>query len=203
MIAGTLAGLLTMAVHPTGRDVVANSLSGGHNFLAIGAHALSIAAQPVMLAGLLPLTAQLGRKSEIASYLAFILYSLAAVAVLIAAVASGLIVPSLTENLQSANEVIQEVVRSQMHFAGEINQAFAKVYVMFSSAAIALWSLAMLRTELFSRALAALGLIVSALLIAGVAVGHLTLGIHGFGAVVLAEGAWMIATGLRLRALPA
>jgi hypothetical protein len=202
LIAGALAGLVTMAFHPTGQDVVSNATSGGHNVLAVGVHVLAMAGVPVLVAGLLALTALLARTRESLAYAGFVLYVMASVAVLIAAVASGLISPSLAAGLADADDATRAIIHSQMHYTGDVNQAFAKVYVVASAAAILLWSVAMLRTPVFSRLLAWWGILVGVLLALGMASGHLTLGIHGFGLVMLAQATWLVATGVQLMRTP-
>ena len=76
LIIGSLSGLVTMGLHPTGQQVVATAASGAHNVLAVGVHALAIAALPMLIAGLLALTVLLGRERESLAYSAFILYSM-------------------------------------------------------------------------------------------------------------------------------
>jgi hypothetical protein len=78
-----------------------------------------------------------------------------------------------------------------LRFTGLLNQAFAKVHVAFSGAAILLWSGAMLAGREMSRALAVYGVALGVALVVGVVSGRLQLGVHGFGLVVLAEGVWM------------
>lgn len=190
-----------MSLHPTGTDVAQNASAGGHNVMAVGVHALAIAAIPVLLSGMLVLTMRLARSRDFA-WLAFIVYSLASVAVMIAAVASGLIVTDLAHSYVSAEAAMRETLHAQMHLVGTINQAFAKVFVMFSSVAIMLWSIAMLRISTFGTALAALGIVAGVAMMLGVASGHLQLNIHGFGAVMLAQGIWMCWTGAVLMRVP-
>lgn len=198
LIAGSLAGLVTMALHPTGRDVVGNAQSGGHNMLAVGVHALAIGAIPVLVSGLLALSARLSKQSML-GWPAFVCYALASVAVMIAAAASGLIVPSLMHGYAEADATLREVIHQQTHFAGAINQAFAKIFTVFSGTAILLWSLAMRRTDSFGVRLPVFGLLAGVATIAGVLSGHLQLDIHGFGTVMLAQGIWLVWTGIAMR----
>ena len=201
IVVASLAGLVTMALHPNGADAIGNATTGGHNVLAIAVHALAIAAIPVLVSGMLVLTVRLARISDVA-WVAFVTYAIAAVSILVAATASGLISPALLANYETADEPTRAIIRSQLHFAGEINQAFAKVFVMLSAAAIALWSLVMRRSAEFGVRLVTLGFVIAALLSVGVASGHLTLNVHGFGAVAVAEAIWMCWSALTLMRLP-
>jgi hypothetical protein len=196
LIAGSAAGLVTMAFHPTGTDVVADATAGGHNFLAVGTHALAIGAIPLQLTGVLTLTRRLERNSGV--WFAFIAYALASVAVMIAASASGLITPALMSNYAKADAATREIIHSQSYFAHVVNQAFAKIYVVMGGAALVLWSNAMRSEQGFGRALAMYGIVVGSVMILGVISGHLQLEIHGFGAVIIALGVWMSWVGVVL-----
>lgn len=197
LTAGSLAGLVTMAVHPTGHDVIANASAGGGNWLNAFAHGLALGAQPLLLIGTLALTQRLAAQRDLAVS-AYVFYALAVVAVLIAAVASGFISPSVVRGYADADEAARAAMLGAMQYTGRVNQAFAKVHVGFSSVAILLWSLAMLRSS-WGRGLPWFGIVTSLAALLGVLSGQLRLDIHGFGAVVLAQGAWMIWSGARLR----
>jgi hypothetical protein len=91
-----------------------------------------------------------------------------------------------------------DVAAALFHYTGAINQAFAKVFVIASSAAILLWSATILAHGQLSRAAGVLGAIVGVLALLAVVIGHLRLDVHGFGAVVLCQGIWMITVGVLL-----
>jgi hypothetical protein len=85
-----------------------------------------------------------------------------------------------------------------------LNGAMAKVHVAGSSLAIALWSIAMLRTG-FARVLAIVGFVVP---LAGLAVifnGGLHMSVHDLAHLVLAQSIWMVWTAVLLirRPMPA
>jgi hypothetical protein len=115
-----------------------------------------------------------------------------------AAVASGLIAPHVAGwTLQAAMED-RGACRALLRYNGEINQAFAKVFVAASSVAILLWSLAILAARTFARAAAILGCLIGALALIGILSGSLRLDVHGFGLVVLAQGIWTLLVGVLL-----
>jgi hypothetical protein len=189
LVAGSLAGLVTMALHPTGRDVV-HSASGASYTLATGVHVLAMLAQPLLLAGTVALTLRLRARRDVAVG-AYAFFALASVAVVIAAAASGLLAPAFLQGVSQADESERAVVMAALHYTAHLNQAFAMLYVMFSGVAILGWSGAMLAGRELSRALAVYGLVLGAALLLGLASGHLRLNIHGFGAVMLGEAVWM------------
>jgi hypothetical protein len=86
-----------------------------------------------------------------------------------------------------------------LYYNGASNQAYAKVLVAASSVAIGIWSMEIVRTRLMRRAAGILGCIVAAVTLLILFSGHLTLDVHGFGAVVLGQAIWLIMVGLELR----
>lgn len=191
LVAGTVAGLITMALHPTGHDVVSNATAGGANTLNVAVHALALVGQPLLLAGLLVVTLRLGASRDLA-VLAFICFAFAVVAVMIAAVASGLLAPEMVREIANADDSQRAGMLNALHYTGELNQAFAKVHVVFSGIALLLWSAAILRERGLSRGVAIFGIVTGVLQVAGVLSGQLRLDIHGFGLVVLLQGIWIV-----------
>lgn len=188
MIAGAVMGLVTMAFHPTG---------GGHADLALAVHALAIAAAPVAFYGGWVLTRRLSAGGPLAE-LALAFYALSTVATLLAATASGLLASDLIAQVAAAQGQAREAA-AVLHYNGALNQAFAKVLVAASSFAIGLWSMEIVRTRLMRRAAGILGCVIAAGALLALLSGHLTLDVHGFGAVVLAQGIWLILVGAELR----
>lgn len=188
--AGSLAGLMTMTLHPTGRDVIQNASSGGTNALVTAVHWLALLAQPLVLAGALALTLRLRVRRDVAVG-AYVFFALASVAVVMAAVASGFLAPGVLRGLHAADAPTRALMMSALRYTRLLNQAFAAVYVVFSGIAILLWSAAILVGRELTRALAVFGVLLGAVLTLGVTSGHLGLGIHGFGSAVLGEGVWM------------
>lgn len=188
--AGSLAGLVTMALHPTGHDVIENATLGLANIRSIAVHWLAIVAQPAVLAGALGLTLRLRTRRDLAVG-AYVFFAVASIAVIVAAIASGLLGSEVVDGLDEVDAATRALMLRELRYTGEINEVFAAVYVVLSGIAILLWSSAIILGRELSRALGAFGVTLSLLLIAGVLSGHLQLGIHGFGAVVLGEGVWM------------
>jgi hypothetical protein len=201
LIAGALAGMVTMLMHPTGSQLLADVQHVAPVALAV--HALALAAIPVSFFGALGLTRVLAADGESAIG-ALVAYGMAQVAVMIAAVASGLLQPAIFSHIVSSTGAERDLAMAFAQYTGSVNQAFAKVYVMASSAAILVWSAAIIAHGRLARGAGVLGVVVALLAIFGVAVGHVRLDVHGFGAVVLTQGLWTITIGvLLLRKRPA
>ena len=165
--------------------------------LGLAVHALALVALPVSFFGAIGLSRVLGSGSN-AALAGLVAYGMAQLAVMIAAVASGLLAPALAVQMVSTTGAEHDVAAALFHYTGAINQAFAKVFVVASSSAILLWSAAILAHGRLSRAAGVLGVIVGTLVLFALVVGHLRLDVHGFGAVVLCEGIWMITVGVLL-----
>jgi hypothetical protein len=201
LIAGAFAGLVTMAMHPTGSQLIADVQHLAPVGLAV--HSLALAALPVSFFGVIGLTRLLRLDGE-APLAALVAYGMASAAVMIAAVASGLIAPGLAVQIVSSTGADHDFASAFFQYTGIINQAFAKVYVVASSAAILIWSSSILAHGRLARASGVLGVIVGVLALFAVTVGHMRLDVHGFGAVILCQGLWTITIGvLLIRAHPA
>lgn len=190
LVSGSLAGLLVMALHPTGYDIVRDP-SGHLLMLGRMVHWLAIVAQPLILAGLIALTYRLRERLALAVG-AYVFYAAGAIAVLFAAAASGIVSPDVMEGLHDSGEAASSSVENYLHYTFLWNQAYASIYVVLGGIAIALWSLAVVMGAVLPRALGVFGLVLGATLIVGMASGHLTLGVHGFGLVIIGQSAWMI-----------
>jgi hypothetical protein len=191
LIGGSIAGLVTMGLHPSGRDVIRNGSSGQANTLANAIHALALLAQPFLLAGTLAVTAELRRHRGFA-ILGYIFFAMASIAAMIAGIASGFIAPGVASAFADADAQNLAMLMTVFRYTGVVNQAFAEAHVMFASAALFAWSGAAYAGREFDRGFAVYGLVIAALLPLGLITGTLQLDVHGFGLVVVGETAWMV-----------
>lgn len=196
MIAGAIMAFVTMGLHPTGHDVARDPVFQGA--LNVAVHALVLFAAPLAFYGCFVLTRRLSEGSPLAE-LALAFYGASAVATMMAATASGLLAPGLIAAVQTADVGAAAAAQAVLHYNGSLNQAFAKLIVAASSVAIGLWSLVILRSGLMRRGTGILGCIVSAVALLALLSGRLRLDIHGFGAVVIVQGVWLLMIGFELR----
>jgi hypothetical protein len=195
MIVGSAMTLATMALHPTGHDIARDPGSQGPLSLAV--HVLALLGMPLILYGTWALTRQLASLSALAE-LALVFQGLAAVATVMAVVASGFLATDLAVRLATLQAEARATTSALLHYTGSVIQAFARVLVASSSLAIGLWSFAMLRTRTFGRSAAWLGLATAVIALLALFSGRLRLDVHGFGAVVLAQSVWLVAVGWTL-----
>lgn len=187
-----------MSLHP---------VTGGHPItpvqfekltgLLIGVHALAIAGLPLSFLGALVLARRLDSPARV-GLLALVIYTLGLIAVMIAPAMSGLV----------GTEVLRHIIargpdREQWHTLMEynflINQAFARIFVVASCAAIGLWSFEIVRRRsVFPIASGLYGLLLAPGLIFAMITGSLRLDVHGFGLIIFGQAIWFIVLGVLL-----
>lgn len=188
---GTAAGLTVMAMHPSGREVVHEASAGGANGLVSFVHALAVIGEGLVLCGTLAVVARLRARLDLA-VAGYVFFALAGFAIIIAAVASGFLSPASVRGIASVDAAERAQMLNDLHFSGMINQAFAKISVVFTSVALLLWSSAMIQTRAFTRRLAIYAMVLAVVMLLGIGSGYLVLNIHGYGLVVLATGLWQV-----------
>lgn len=194
IIAGVLAGFVTMAVHPTGRALLGDfeRVAPINRF----AHALAIAGTIATFYGLVRLTRAFENQRSLTDA-ALVVYGFGAIAVMFAAIASGFIGTSLAEQILLAGGDARTAYEPVQDLGWALNQACTRVFVVTASIGIGFWSLAMLREPRFGRGLGLTGLVVGAAAIVATLVG-MPMDIHGFGAIVLGHGIWLTGTASRM-----
>jgi len=194
LIGGTLAGMVTMAFHPTGHALLQDFERV--SLINRAVHSLAIAGTIATVFGLTGLRRQLETRRSLADA-ALVSYAFGAVAVMFAAIASGFIQTELAAQGMAAGDAGQESYAAVREFAWAFNQACTKVFVVAGSIGIALFSLAMVRDPRFGAALGITGVLVALVAILATVAG-MPMNIHGFGAIVLGHGIWLLWTGARL-----
>ncbi len=193
LIIGALSGVVTMAVHP----VLPNHPLEPAEFeklatVAVWAHSLAIAGIPFLFLGALALTRRLGSAGRLA-ITALAIYSMSLVAVMIAPALSGLVAPEILRKIVAGGPA-SEQWRAFLSYNYMLNQAFDRIFVLASCAAIGLWSVQIIRSRILPRVLGFYGLAVGVAIFAAVVTG-LRMNAHGFGLIVFGEGIWLVLAG--------
>jgi hypothetical protein len=128
---------------------------------------------------------------------ALAIYGFAVVAIVIAATLSGLVAIPVLQKLVDQPQAAAQW-QGLATYSGLLNQAFARIYTILASIAIALWSVVIVRSGRLPRAAGIYGLVIAPIIFVAVAPGHVHLDVHGFGAVVLVQAIWSIAVGAAL-----
>lgn len=197
LIIGTALGLITMSMHPSGADLLRSY--DDTVFRNTVAHGLAIAGIPASVLGLWAFTQRLRLAgAPVLANGGMSVYLVAATAVFVAAVASGLTAPMVARRILESSGAEQETWRALFSYNGMINQGFAAVYVVALGVAMLLWSAAIWRTQIMPRALGALGLLVGVALLALMFGGRPHLDVHTFGLIIVAVSLWMLGVGAGL-----
>jgi hypothetical protein len=187
--------IITMISHPGGKigpaevDHVARML--------IAVHSLAIASIPVVFLGGWGMSRSIGGADRLA-WAGLLLYALASIAGMNAAVCDGLLAPNLIRQIVSATPETRDGWRMMMNYNFQMNQAFARVYAAASSLAVVLWSVSILRNRTLGRGVGIYGVVLGALTMTGIFSGFLTPDRHGFGMLIFGQAIWfsIVAAGL-------
>lgn len=197
LILGALSGMITMSLHPVaGAHPITPAQFEKLTALMVGVHALAIAGVPFSFLGALALTRQLDSPARVA-LVGLVIYALGLVAVMIAPAISGLVGTEILRHIVARGPE-REQWRTLMEYNYLINQAFARIFVVASCAAIALWSLVIVKRRAFSVASGIYGLLLAPVVVIAMITGGLSLDVHGFGLIIFGQAIWFIVLGVLL-----
>jgi hypothetical protein len=197
LIAGSIGGIVTMAIHPTGSGVLTPAQFERLAVVSAIAHSLAMISFLILVLGAFGLTRRLAAPDRLA-FSGLVVYVFAAVAVLIATAVSGFIVPNIMRHMIRDVPSAAPQWRIVIDSIFQINQAFSRIFTVAASAAVALWSVSALRHGGLGRGIAIYGCIIAPLLILTICSGRLVLNVHGMAIVVLAQAIWFITAGIVL-----
>jgi hypothetical protein len=197
LIIGAVSGMITMSLHPVaGAHPITPEQFEKLAILLIGVHVLAIAGIPFSFLGALALTRRLDSPGRIA-LTGLVIYGLGLVAVMIAPAMSGLVGTEIIRKM-IAHGPGTEQWRTLMEYNFLINQAFAKIFVVASCSAIALWSFTIVKNRALPIAIGLYGLLLGPVLVIAMMTGGLSLDVHGFGLVIFGQAIWFIVAGILL-----
>ena len=201
LIVGSIGGVITMAIHPHAAGSLTSPQVERLALVSGVAHTLALVSVLLLFLGSCGLHAYLADR-ERNSFAALVTFGFACVAVMIAGSISGYIIPSILRHMlrDAAENAHQWQIVTDAIF--QCNQAFSRVYSIGTALAIALWSIAALRSHKWNAAISHYGWISSLVIIVGISVGHIRLNVHGMAVVVVAEVVWFVAVAIRLISAP-
>ena len=200
LIIGSVASIITMALHPTGHDLFGPGFQTAAQ-LSVAVHSLALMSLPIQFFGAWGLSRRLASAGWL-SAVGLCSFGFAVIAVMNAGVASGMIATRIAVRIAEASQA-DPTWQALYRYTGEWNQAFAMVFVVGTSIALLLWSIAIVKNGTLPRGLGAYGYILSPITLLAVLSGHIRLDVHGFGAIILGQAVWWIIAGVKLRKLGA
>ncbi len=189
LIAASVGMIITMVSHPGGKirpeevDHVARML--------IVVHSLALASIPAIFLGAWGMTRRIGGADRLA-WAGLVLYGLASIAVMNAAVFDGLMAPVLMRKIVAATPETRDTWQTLMSFNFQMNQAFARAYAVGSSLALVLWSVSILRYRMLGRGVGIYGVVLGLVTTAAICSGYLTPDRHGFGMLIFGQAIWFL-----------
>lgn len=201
LIAGSLGYIITMALHPVASHPLTVEQTQRLFALSGAVHSIAMVSTLLLFLGACGLARRIAAADRL-SFAGTVTFGFACVSILVAAAASGLVIPSIMKEM--SRDVSAAAHQWQIVAVGifQINQAFAEIYSVGASLAVILWSVSVLRNGGFGRSVAIYGCIISPLIILAIGSGHLRLDVHGMGAVAIAQGIWFILVGSWLNKAP-
>jgi hypothetical protein len=199
LIIGSIGLIVTMMIHPSGPELFIPGQMSHVIRIGIVAHSIAVCSIPILFLAALGFSLRI-RPSGILPIAALVVFGLASVAIMNAAIFSGLVATEIAGQIVAPN--VDPSWRMAFHFNGQLNQAFALVYILGSPAAVLLWSIWMLRSSRRSRGVFIYRKVLAPLIFLATISGRIRLDVHGFGAIALSQTIWFIGVGIWLRQPP-
>ena len=185
-----------MAFHPYGHEMASPERFAAVARVSIIVHSLALGCMVILFLGACGLWQRLSA-SRCLLLAGLVTYGFAMVAGMITGILNGFVAPRLIHRMLTHPEA-KQAWEVALNYSSDLALSFASVLVVASSAAILLWSIAIVRSGLLARGLGIYGCIAAPLIMIAVLSGHIRLDVHGFGVVVLLQSIWFIIAGVQL-----
>ena len=193
LVIGSAVQIIVMVFHPVGGSF--ERLIRMHN-IAIETHAMAIAAMAITFVGILGLTRALLTEYFL-SITGVVFYAVSMVGGLCAAVMNGIAMPAFAMEYANSDQSARQAVQPIFEYAHTVSGGFARVFMVGLVIAVFLFSIAILRTKVLSRALGIFGIAMAAVLAVLMSMGLIGLDVHTFGIFVFISALWYIAAGIQ------
>src|SRR5580692_1872704 len=195
LIAGSAGMIITMIFHPGGK--IAPEQLEQLIRLNIAVHSLALLTIPVLFLGAWGMSRRLDGGDRLA-WAGLVLFAFASVAVMNAGTLNGLVAPKLMRLIVAATPETRETWRMIASFSFQMNQAFARVYAVGASLAIASWSVAILRYRSLGLGVAIYGVVLGLVTALVICSGLLTPDRHGFAILVFGQAIWFLVVAVEM-----
>jgi hypothetical protein len=198
LILGSMGFILTMSFHPSGHDFfeAGNQLNALITRTII-VHVPAAVSLPILFLGALALSRSLASPDRL-SIIAIVAYGFAVFSAMSNVVVDGFVAPGLLGKLVAATPPASDMWHVLSTYNSYLNEVYAKIFVMASSAATMLWSIAILRNRRLGLGAGIYGVILGPAIMILLASGQLTLAAHWFRLIIFAQVAWFIIVGVLL-----
>lgn len=163
LIAGTLGAMITMGLHPIGGHLKTDAERLLQTVqLARGVHILGVGSICMIVVGFLGLAKAIGINGARVRA-GFVAFALSWIAVLGAAITSGLVGSELVEQYQLANAAERVALHAVWDYNRHISFVLDRVFIAATCVGMVFWSLVLFRYDSLWKAAAILGLVIAAL----------------------------------------
>jgi hypothetical protein len=170
LIVGTIGGVITLLIHPSGRDLFAPDQFAHTAQLLAVAHALAIVSVAAWFLGALAIARHLASPDRLA-IAALVVFGFACAAVISSATVDGFVAPAVLRKVIFEPPQVSEQWRLLLAYNDLLNQAFAEIFVVAWAIAIVLWSVSIVKSRLLTPAAGIYGLFVGAASVIAVVAG--------------------------------
>jgi hypothetical protein len=205
LIAGSAGVIITLSLHPSGRDLFAPGQIESAVRHLVAVHSLALASLPLWFLGACGLSRRVTlatSSGEQESYplgvAALVLYGFAMAAMMVAVAVDGLVSGGLARQIVQTTGTVGQGWRIAFNYNGMLDQAFVHVFLVASSAAIMVWSTAMVRSRVLSRGAGVYGWLAGAATVIALLSGQLDRFPHLFGLAIVAQAIWFVIVGVLL-----
>jgi hypothetical protein len=200
LIAGSAGLIITLGLHPSGRDLFERDKFEAAARTLIAVHSIGLASLPVWFLGACGLARYVSKPrtdgTEVQlGFSGLVLYGFAMASILSAIVLDGLVTPGIVRRMLDSTGNASEGWKIALRYNGIMDEAFLQVFLVASSLAILLWSLAILRSRRMSRVTGIFGALVALLILGILLSGLLSRYGHLFGMILIGQAIWFIVVG--------
>jgi hypothetical protein len=196
LIAGSAGVIVALGLHPSGRDLFVPGQSESAARKLIAVHSLALACLPIWFFGACGLSQRFGVLWTARA--ALVTYAFAMMAMMNAVVVDGLVSPGLAREIVNATGTAGQGWRIVFNHNSLIDQAFMRVFLVASSAAIVLWSASIVRSVALARGVGIYGCVLGATTVIALLSGQLDRHAHVFGMVIVGQAVWFLIVGALL-----
>jgi hypothetical protein len=170
LIVGTIGGVITLLIHPSGHDLFAPGQFAHTAYLLVVAHALAIVSVAALFLGGLAIARHLASPDRLA-IAALVVFGFACTAVISSATIDGFVGPAVLRKVIFEPPQVSDQWRVLLAYNDQLNQAFAEIFVVAWAIAIVLWSVSIVRSRLLAPAAGIYGLFMGAASVIAVVAG--------------------------------
>ena len=170
LIVGTIGGVITLLIHPSGHDLFAPDHFARTAYLLVVTHALVIVSVAALFLGALAIARHLASPDRLA-IAALVVFGFACAAVISSATVDGFVGPAVLRKVIFEPPQVSEQWRVLLAYNDLLNQAFAEIFVVAWAMAIVLWSVSIVKSRLLAPAAGIYGFFVGAASVIAVVAG--------------------------------